>query len=355
MKPDSERLIKYLTSLLEIHSPSGGEAQCAFFLQQHFAEFGASIDATGNVLVKIPGTGEPILLCAHMDVVDPSDEIAVVIENGFVRNAKPYVLGIDNKSTIACYMEAIACLKESDASHRPIELLFTVAEETTSLGAEKVDLALFSAKNALIVDSALPVGGIITESPFYSNLNIHISGPTHHTKKLTAGEKTAWSVLQSLIALLPHGMIDKSTNVNWANVEGGFGRNTVTGEFILRGEIRSFNKSVCEAVIAQIEQSIQSIGSDQIRFVYELINEGYQIEANDTWLATVVDSLKQNGVAEIIHVRDHGVSDANILNVRGTHTLNISGGAQHTHTKDETIAVDDLLRITNTVITLCTN
>ncbi len=355
MQPNITRLTQYLKNLLEIHSPSGAETACALFLKNHFAKYGAEVDSAGNVSVTIPGVGEPVLFSAHMDVVDPSDQISVTTENGYLKNTKPCVLGIDNKSTIACYMEALSCLEKSGTPHRPLEFIFTVAEETTSMGAEKVDLTHLSAKRGLIVDSAKPIGGIITQSPYYSNLDIEIVGPIHHTKDLALDEKTAWSKLVALLGLLPHGVVNASTNINWSTIAGGTGRNTVTPKFSLHGEIRSFSKESHEETIQSIKKIVTDFDADGIDFTDTFINGGYTIAEDDTWLADITRALKKNGVADITLIKDYGVSDANVFHARGLYMINIASGAMFTHTKDETISEKDLLTITGVVIELCTN
>ena len=70
---------------------------------------GASVGSTaGNVFTRLEPTaaGERVFLCAHFDTVPPTDIIEPVVEDGIVRNAKPTILGSDNKAAIAVMLEA---------------------------------------------------------------------------------------------------------------------------------------------------------------------------------------------------------------------------------------------------------
>ena len=354
MQPNTERLIDSLKNILLIHSPSGKESDCANFLAKHFSQYTCEIDTTGNVIIKIDGVGEPLLLAAHMDVVDPSNEIEMVIENGYIKNSKPYVLGIDDKSAIACFMEAVAVLNETNTPHRPLEILFTVEEETTSRGAIELDYKKISAKQGIIVDSAMPVGGIITESPFYGTLDITFSGPTHHTKNITKDEQTAWKIMSEIISALPHGSINEKTNINWSTISGGTGRNTVTGEFVIHGEIRSFDKSSYDQAIEIIEDMTNK-NAEHMLFKHTYINAGYSVSKDDIWLTQITNALQKNGVSEIVYIKDYGVSDVNIIRNNDINIFNLSSGAQYTHTKDETISIKDLEIVTKVILEICTN
>ena len=352
MKPNTERLIDYLKSILIIHSPSGKEKTCADFLMKHFSQYDCETDSTGNVIVKIKGEGEPILLSAHMDVVDPSNEIEMIVNAGYIKNNKPCVLGIDDKSAIACFMETVALLSETNTKHRPIEIVFTVEEETSSRGAIELDYTKISAKEGIVVDSAMPIGGIITESPFYGTLDIVFSGPTHHTKSITKDEQTAWKFMSETINLLPHGHVNEKTNINWSTISGGQGRNTVTGEFIIRGEIRSFDKDSYEESIQKIKILVEK-NSTNITLTHTFINAGYTSETNNSWLNSIEKALNKNGVSEIVHIKDYGVSDVNILRNHDINIFNLSSGAKYTHTKEETISTKDLETMVGVLIELC--
>jgi len=199
----------------------------------------------------------------------------------------------------------------------------------------------------------MPIGGIITQSPFYGTLDITCSGPTHHTKSITKDEQTAWKFMSEILAILPQGAIDEKTNINWSTISGGTGRNTVTKEFTIRGEIRSFDKTSYNETIEKIKQ-ITNKNPEHASFVHTYINAGYGVDQNDSWLTKIASALKNNGVPTITYIKDYGVSDVNILRAHNIHMFNLSSGAQYTHTKDETIAVADLETMTKAIIELCT-
>ncbi len=59
--------------LVQIDSPTGHEQQLAETLCQMLRDLGAEVrtDAAGNVIATLDGEGDPILLSAHMDTVEP--------------------------------------------------------------------------------------------------------------------------------------------------------------------------------------------------------------------------------------------------------------------------------------------
>ncbi len=112
-------------------------------------------DSAGNVLVRVPGHGVAaesggIALHAHLDMVEASVPSAVFSEvpfavvqsdgwihgPGFERN-----LGLDDGLGVAM---ALRYLTNSTLPHPPLELLFTVSEESTMAGAASLEFPLHS-------------------------------------------------------------------------------------------------------------------------------------------------------------------------------------------------------------------
>lgn len=351
-----DRLLTFLKEITSIYSPSESEQLCADFLMQTFKAYNPLIDQNGNVFFKVPGIGDPILLCAHMDVVEPCDKRELVVENEMVKNKYPFVLGLDNKAAIACIFEVVQVLQEAGgASRRPLEVLFTAQEETTNNGAKLFDYANnVTAKEGLIIDSALPFGSVITKSPYYTTFDIVITGPTHHTKELTTGEETAWKKLSELITILPYGSISPDTNINWSTISGGTGRNTVTEKFAIQGEMRSFNKTEFDSITDNIKNLVAGIPNCFIDTTNQAYNPGYAINENDTWLQHVKNTISKVTNTPSQSITTYGLSDANEIRQFGINILNISSGAQYTHTKDETIAVSDLENAVKVLLSLIT-
>ncbi len=121
-------------------------------------------DNAGNVIMKIPGTkgldgASPIILQSHMDMVcekTPSknfdflnDPIEVQISNGWI-TANNTTLGADNGIGMAL---SLALAEDPSVKHPPLELLFTVDEETGLHGALNLDASLLKGKKLINLDS----------------------------------------------------------------------------------------------------------------------------------------------------------------------------------------------------------
>ena len=70
---DRERLIKTLTDLIRIDSPTGEEDDIDREVSARLAALGFEIyhDSFKTIIAKLPGDGEPLLLSAHIDTVEP--------------------------------------------------------------------------------------------------------------------------------------------------------------------------------------------------------------------------------------------------------------------------------------------
>lgn len=123
-----------------------------------------TVDATGNVVVKKPGSpgkenAAATILQAHLDMVNEKnsdvdhnfskDPIKPVLDGEYL-TADGTTLGADNGIGVAAML---AILEADDLVHGPLEFLFTIDEETGLTGAGGLDPNLLSAKQLLNLDS----------------------------------------------------------------------------------------------------------------------------------------------------------------------------------------------------------
>jgi dipeptidase D len=156
----------YFAGLAKIPRASKNESAAMDWIEKVARERRAETrrDAVGNLLVRIaasPGReGAPaVLLQSHVDMVCEKnrdvvhdferDPIRPVIDGEWVR-AQGTTLGADNGIGVAA---ALAFLDEKDAVHGPLELLFTIDEETGLTGASAVEPGFFSAHYMVNLDS----------------------------------------------------------------------------------------------------------------------------------------------------------------------------------------------------------
>jgi dipeptidase D len=122
------------------------------------------VDATGNVVVKKPGTpgkekAPATILQGHLDMVNEknsdvefdfaTDAIKPVLDGEYLA-ADGTTLGSDNGIGVATML---AVMEATDLVHGPLEFVFTIDEETGLTGAAGLDAALLSGKRLLNLDS----------------------------------------------------------------------------------------------------------------------------------------------------------------------------------------------------------
>jgi dipeptidase D len=157
---------KHFDALRRIPRPSKHEERAAEHVVQwaHAHGFAVKRDAAGNVVVRVPATpgfeGAPaVVLQGHLDMVPEknsdvafdflADPIQVRVVDDYVY-ATGTTLGADNGIGVAA---ALAVAEDSEAVHGPLELLFTVDEETGLTGAQQLDPSLVSARTLINLDT----------------------------------------------------------------------------------------------------------------------------------------------------------------------------------------------------------
>ncbi len=123
-----------------------------------------TVDGAGNVVVRKPGTSghetAPVtILQSHLDMVQEknADVAFDFATDGIVpQQAGAYVtatgttLGSDNGIGVAAML---AVMSATDVVHGPLELLFTIDEETGLTGAAQVDASVLSGRQLINLDS----------------------------------------------------------------------------------------------------------------------------------------------------------------------------------------------------------
>jgi dipeptidase D len=144
-------LWKHFAALTRIPRPSGREGEVAAYVTEWAERLGYPVeaDARGNLCVHVPGRegrgdAPVVVLQSHLDMVcerDPGTphdaergDISVVRDGEWLR-AEGTTLGADNGIGVAAMLYA----GEADLGRGPLDLLFTVEEETGLHGAQALD------------------------------------------------------------------------------------------------------------------------------------------------------------------------------------------------------------------------
>ncbi len=157
---------QHFDAIRQIPRPSKHEERIAAHILDWASSRGleAKRDAAGNIVVKIPATSghenaPTVVLQGHLDMVPEknsdvqfdflTDPIQVRIVGEYVY-ATGTTLGADNGIGVAA---ALAVGEDPDAVHGPLELLFTIDEETGLTGAMEIDPALLQGRTMINLDT----------------------------------------------------------------------------------------------------------------------------------------------------------------------------------------------------------
>ena len=160
---------RQFAALNAIPRPSGAEDAARAYVQQLAKERGArwDEDARGNIVVALPASGDHteapvVVLQSHLDMVcqkrpgvahDFAVDAIVPRREGDRIYATGTTLGADNGLGAAMML---AILAEENLNHPPLELLFTVEEETGLFGAAELDPNLVKGRLMINLDSEDP-------------------------------------------------------------------------------------------------------------------------------------------------------------------------------------------------------
>jgi len=166
MDAKTKEVLHWFEEIAKIPRCSKSEAQICEWLTQWAKDngFGVKKDRVDNVVIQVPGTvgyegSSPVVIQGHMDMVCEkakgtdfdfaTDPIKLVYDGDWL-TADQTTLGADNGIAIAM---ALALSLDKDQPHPPLELLFTVDEETGLTGAVALEPGFVEGKILLNVDS----------------------------------------------------------------------------------------------------------------------------------------------------------------------------------------------------------
>ena len=318
---------------------------------------GATIGSTmGNVFVRLEPTteGEPLFLCAHLDTVPPTDAVEPVVEDGIVRNAKPTILGSDNKAAVAAMLEATRRLLAENRRHAGLELLFTPKEEVGLLGAAAFDESRLAARVGYVYDQAAAIGEVILGAPSAHQLEITFHGRAAHAGMYPEDGRSAIAAAARAIADLRLGRLDEETSANVGRISGGTARNVVPEWCSFAAEARSHDERKLADLIREMVDTVTfaaSLEECEVEAQVSGLSRGYRFRRDDLPVQIAAAALERVG-REPSYILSGGGADANVFNERGLQCLNLANGMTDIHTPDERIAVADLHEMVEVTLAL---
>lgn len=341
LKP--ELVWKYFGAIARIPRGSKNEAAIARFVMNTAKRLGlgAKQDSYGNVVVKKPASAgrervRSIALQGHLDMVceknadkvhDFTKDPIEIVRKGNVLMANGTTLGADNGIAVATYL---AIMEGKSLEHGPLELLFTIDEETGLTGASNLSSDLLESKTLMNLDSeeegALYVGCSggkntvgtwkldLADAPAQSSaLQLKVAGLRggHSGLEIDKGRGNAIKILNRVLLGL------REIGVRLSKLDGGNKRNAIPRE--------------CEAVVfvpkSKLEEAKAVVGRFNSTIKAELASVEADLaisaaELKGTRKDRVLKPSQQKRLCQTIAALPHGVlkMSADILGLVETST-----------------------------------
>jgi len=343
-----DRLVSTFLEFVQIDSPSGQEEEIARCLMAALKSLDLLVvrDKTGNVIGRLAGEGQPILLSAHMDTVRPGRGVKPFIKDGIVTSDGTTILGADDKSGVAVILEVLRVLVEQDLPHPPLEVALTVSEEKGLKGAKELDLTTLRAQEGIVLDSGGEIDTIVVSAPSQEKIRAVVHGKAAHAGVEPEKGINAIVVAAEAVAAMPLGRIDEETTANIGRIQGGTATNIVPNRAEIAGEARSHDERKLEAQVQAMTEALKKAASQHRATVEIDVKRSYstfKLSEEDGIVRRAVAAARTLGLTPAL-VPSGGGSDANVFNAGGIATINISAGMAKVHTTEERIAVADMVK-----------
>ncbi len=283
----TNEIMKWFEEITKIPRCSKNEDQIAAWLLDWAKEngFESKMDKVKNIVIKVPASpgfesSPAVVIQGHMDMVCEKtpdsdhdftkDPIKLVYEDEWL-TADKTTLGADNGIAIAM---AMAMAMDNDVQHPPLELLFTVDEETGLTGANELEPGFIDGKILINVDSedeGVFTVGCAGGANTYSTLPLKFeSVPVgykshkligggmkggHSGIDIAIGKANAIQVLGRAL----HMILNENVDVRIADIKGGSAHNAIPRDaevvvFIADTEVEKVKKIVDQATATLLEE-----------------------------------------------------------------------------------------------------
>jgi tripeptide aminopeptidase len=354
---NQDRLVRQFMQFVQIDSPSFEEAPFGSALAEELRKLGLAVEndrtgknGAGNLLGVVPGTNrslKPILLAMHTDTVEPGRGVKPRLEAGQIRSDGSTILGADNKSAIAASLEVIRWLQSSRPEHGDVELLFSWGEERGHLGAKALDTSRLRSRIGFVPDGGGPLGTIIHRAPYYDSLRAVFIGKAAHAGISPEKGISAIVMASQAIGRMKLGRIDEETTANLGKISGGSGRNTVPERVEVEGEARSLILEQMEHQVQHLRSAMEEAAREaggKVEVQVKREYDGFSLGKDELPVKIALAASRAVGLTPTV-ASTNGGSDANEFNPRGIQTLVLGMGGSGYHSTQESIAVDELVKL----------
>ncbi|MGM0482566.1 MAG: M20/M25/M40 family metallo-hydrolase [Patescibacteria group bacterium] len=353
-----DRLEKTFLELVEISEVYPKEKEIVKYLESFFSSLGLEYerDDFGNLIAKLQGGGDPIMINTHMDIPEPNPEVKIIKEGDIIRSDGNSILGADPKSGLATILEFLKNVKKGKNSYRPLEVVFTRGEEAGLRGAKSLDLSLLDSKVGLVLDEDGPVTQVVTQAPNYILMDAEFKGKQVHPREPEKGIN-ALEVAGEAVSHVSYGYSNPDVIWNIGVLRAGTARNTVPGVAYLQAELRSYKEDLVltesERIAGIFNDLADGYGAGcqtDIKFMYG----GYKLERDHIFFQDLERAYKKMELKPN-YFSTFGGSDANVFNENGIMSTPIGSGYHNAHQHSEYIDLSEMEELETFLHLFCAN
>ena len=373
---NKERLLNTFLDLVKIYSPSRNEINVMkyitekleklgvkYILHDHSAEYGGN---TPVIIAKLERNCDDtnlnaISLSAHMDVVEPSKDLDVYVEDGLVKTRTETTLGGDDKGGVAIILETFESLVENKLPHNDVFAVITPSEEIGLLGAksikwEEIPDEFTPAKDMLVLDNGGGADLVAVEGPCMYKINVHYEGASAHAGIEPEKGRSAILAMSNAIAKMKIGRLNDYTTSNIGSIISEFPTNVVPKDCKIRMEVRCLNEDEAKENVENYVDIFEKTAKEfevkcniDIEYDYPPLK---QIDGN-VLLNRVLDAYNKVGVVAK-PIKIGGGCDGNIYLKNGFNSVILGVGMYKIHTIEEYLVISDMEKTAEAVLEFIT-
>lgn len=354
---DRQRIKEEFIQLVGFNSVSFEERETANWIIEQLRKLGFEVEedqagdiyngTCGNIFGYLKGSlpGPPILLSAHMDVVQPGrNKTAVFHDNGTITSGGTTVLGADDICGIIQILSGIRYLQEHQIAHRDVEVLFSIGEELYGAGVREFQHSKIKASEAYVFDLSGKVGVAAIQAPSILSFEIIIHGMASHAGFEPEKGVHSIALMGDFLHELKQGHVDEESTLNIGTISGGEATNIVPAVCKCSGEVRSYHHESALRYIEDLRILLDNIVKPQggtYELQYETHIKAYRIDEDSPVVRRfkkACDKLHLEGTT----TKTFGGSDNNHFVNWGIAGVVLSCGMYQVHSVNEYTTMEDL-------------
>lgn len=373
---NNKRLLDTFLDLVKIYSPSKNEINALKYLIERFEKMGVkyhlhdhSETYGGNtpvIIAKLPKNEEgenlePISLSAHIDVVEPSKDLDVYVEDGLVKTRTATTLGGDDKGGVAAIVEVFETLIEKNLPHNDVFAVITPSEEIGLKGAksivwEEIPEEFMPAKNILVLDKGDSCETIAVQGPCMYKINVNYEGASAHAGIEPEKGRSAIVAMANAISKMKIGRLNDHATSNIGTIESLFPTNVVPKDCFIKMEVRNLYEDEAKESVENYVRIFEETAKEfEVTPSIEVLYDYPPLQQNDgNRLYNKMAAAYEKVGVKVSPVTIGGGSDGNIYLKNGFNSIILGIGMYKIHTIEEYLVIADMEKTTEAVLKFIT-